>query len=463
MEVSSIFKDLMPHQIEGVKFLSAKSPRKKLLLDECGLGKSAQAIRAADLIFNRYLDLSVDQKALYPVFQVWIVCPAFAVRSWEREIKRWSQWSEKIQKVLTGRTEIDLRAHWVIMSYDIAKTKANDIKEGCPTILVCDEAHFCKRRTSDRAKLVLDRIGSAARHVWLLTGTLFPDKRADAWTLINACDRGKLNFWQFCEKFGYVRKFRVYGREVKEPYGARNEEELLNWIRPFTLMRKAKDHLDLPPFEDREVYIAANKETKAVSGDISKELLKKALMAGHMLKLEEFSQAINILGNAKIEAAVQYVDNLIEQNLGPVVVFATNVSVVEGVASGLAAALSKRFPKNPDLSRVEVFHGGIDAQKRGLLAEEYERGLIQVLVCNIKAAGVNLTLVRGNQAVFVQEPWSPGDLTQARGRIRRIGQKRPCIYHTLLVENSLDETIHEVIRSKKQGSDKFDEAYSANT
>jgi SNF2 family DNA or RNA helicase len=130
------------------------------------------------------------------------------------------------------------------------------------------------------------------------------------------------------------------------------------------------------------------------------------------------------------------------------------------VVEGIKAGLDKHFKGE---KRFEVFNGAVPGDKRGQLAEEYEAGKIDALVCNIQAAGVNLTLVRGSHAVFAQEPWSPGELEQARARIRRIGQTKFCVYHTLLVEKSLDEAVHDSLRSKRKGASDFDKEYARRT
>lgn len=444
---------LKPFQKDNVKFLSAKSPRKKILADEMGLGKTLSSIKAADIVYDRYSSLSFEKKETLPRFQIWVVCPSFAVRSWEREIMRWSRHSDRVQKVLKGVEPVDGAAHWVIMSYDIAKVKAQECEIGVPTIFICDEAHYLKNRESQRTRVVLGRIGAACRQLWLLTGTLFPNKRVDGWTLFNACDEHKYRYWDFAETFGYVRTFRMHGREIKQPYGAKEEGKLIDWIKNFTMMHKASDVLkDLPAFQDIPVYVKPNVHGLKASPKL-RELLGRAIEKGESpINIEELATALRLLGESKISSAVEYCANLIESDSGPLVIFAHNTDVVQGVCEGL----NRHFK---GAKRFEVFNGQVSGEKRGKLAEEYEAGKIDALCCNIQAAGVNLTLVRGSHAVFVQEPWSPGDLEQARARIRRIGQTKFCVYHTLLVDGSLDEVVHDSIRNKRKGTSDFDREY----
>src|SRR5687767_14781861 len=85
--------ELFPYQRDGVDFLASR--RVGLLFDGMGLGKSAQAIRAADQIGAR---------------QLLIVCPAIARTNWERELAKFGLLPRRVQVVTSATEAIDANA-----------------------------------------------------------------------------------------------------------------------------------------------------------------------------------------------------------------------------------------------------------------------------------------------------------------------------------------------------------------
>ena len=55
--------------------------------------------------------------------------------------------------------------------------------------------------------------------------------------------------------------------------------------------------------------------------------------------------------------------------------------------------------------------------------DDFQNGTAQVMVAQIKAGGMAVTLTAAADAVFVQVPWSAGDLKQAADRILRVDDR----------------------------------------
>ena len=100
---TAVFEGLFPYQREGVEFLAARPVA--FLLDGMGLGKSAQGIRAADLIGAPRL---------------LIICPAIARTNWARELAKFALLPRKVQVITSAADTIDADADVVIVSYDLA-------------------------------------------------------------------------------------------------------------------------------------------------------------------------------------------------------------------------------------------------------------------------------------------------------------------------------------------------------
>ena len=72
----------------------------------------------------------------------------------------------------------------------------------------------------------------------------------------------------------------------------------------------------------------------------------------------------------------------------------------------------------------------------------------RVMVANLLAGGVGITLTRASEVVFVELDWTPGNNAQAADRVHRIGQTRPVRARFLALANSVDELIVDALALK---------------
>jgi hypothetical protein len=74
----------------------------------------------------------------------------------------------------------------------------------------------------------------------------------------------------------------------------------------------------------------------------------------------------------------------------------------------------------------------------------------RVAVCQMRAAGVGVTLTAANYLFMLERPWSPADEDQAEHRIIRIGQTRPTFVRRIALEGSIDQPINGVLIRKRR-------------
>jgi hypothetical protein len=72
--------------------------------------------------------------------------------------------------------------------------------------------------------------------------------------------------------------------------------------------------------------------------------------------------------------------------------------------------------------RTARIDGSVTGPRREQVIADFQAGRITALVVQIKAAGIGVTLTRAADLIFVQVPWSAGDLAQMAGRILRADQ-----------------------------------------
>ena len=71
-----------------------------------------------------------------------------------------------------------------------------------------------------------------------------------------------------------------------------------------------------------------------------------------------------------------------------------------------------------------VINGKASLAQRDRITRDYQDGTIAVILANIVAAGVAVTLARGSDALFVETEWLPDLVSHAVDRQHRIAQER---------------------------------------
>jgi SWI/SNF-related matrix-associated actin-dependent regulator of chromatin subfamily A-like protein 1 len=454
---AAAFEDLFPYQCHGVEFLAAR--RIAFLFDGMGLGKSAQAIRAADAISARRL---------------LIICPAIARTNWARELGKFGVLPRKVQAIASAAEAIKPDADVVIVNYELAAKPAirRKLLARRFDVLIADEAQALKSRTARRTRVVYgprcDGQGgliARAERVWLLAGTPMPNHAGELWTHLSALlpeavtvGGRQLTHPEFLERYCALQHTQ-YGPRV---VGNRNTTELRRAIEPHVLRRRVEDVLpDLPAVRWTTVVVdpgEALAELQAAEAGAQLVPLRTVLEAAtaraelaagatadrdalieRTLRTESVALARlrRLTGIAKAKATVELLrDELASGALAKVVVFAHHREVLRIVAAGLG-----RFG-------VVAIDGDTSPRRQQAIDRFQTEPATRVFLGQITAASTAITLTAASHVVFAEASWVPADNLQAAKRCHRIGQVRPVLVRFISLAGSLDEAITAVLRRK---------------
>ncbi len=439
---------LYPYQEEGVRFLMArpkelKRRNHKLLADEQGLGKTAQAIVAAQRL---------------AVKTMLVICPVSVKYNWKRQIQLWGLADEKdIHIVRDTRDSIPSSANIIVVNYDLLRYPfiLKQLRSRLYDVIVFDEAHRLKNMNASRTKLVLGKQGIARQAVvkWALTGTPVQNRPIEFWPILTTMAPGVIEPHGGWVAFG--RHF-CEGR-IDEDYGefdpvtrkkwnfkrASNLAELRERLKPFMLRRELKDvYQQLPALMEETVYLEVPVD------DHPEIIIQKNDPRIARFEDEEFDPEAEmplatirrIIAECKVPQVFQYLDDSL-QSVDKLVVFTYHRKVTEQLAGLLSKA-----GYNP-----VVLYGGVNAEKKQKLVDRFiDDPTSRVFVGQLTASGEGIDGLQKVCAtvVFAEIDWSAGGMLQAKSRLHRIGQTRPVTVRYLIADNTIERVMASVLERK---------------
>jgi hypothetical protein len=446
--------DLMPHQARLLAAVS-EGHRTFLLADEPGLGKTAQALLAAQ-VANAYPLLAV--------------VPNVVKTNWAREAAQWTP--GKTVTVIHGDGEsVDGFADIVVINYEVLDRHVDWIGDHGFRGMVVDEAHYIKNKKSQRSQHVIEVSQRIRRRVarpllMALTGT----------PLINDID-DFLAIWQF---LGWIEE-----RRPGNALMAKLEETGLTPADHAFYPAARSAVVDLGIVRRRKVDVAADIPARRVA-DLQVELegavgrsirdaerqLAKRLVARYQAALEhrrggsvvdgidhalarrvaerevaegaESTTGDNVfamvrrIGQAKAELAADYAAQL-ARSAGKVVFFAKHLDVMD--------AAEELFAKR------DIRYTTIRGDQTGPARQKAIDAFVNdpdsaVIVCSLTAAGVGINLQVASNVVLAELSWTNAEQTQAIDRVHRIGQREPVTAWRIIAAQTIDAKIAELIDSK---------------
>ncbi|KQV24790.1 DEAD/DEAH box helicase [Yonghaparkia sp. Root332] len=444
--------ELMRHQARLIEAVRA-GHRSFLLADEPGLGKTAQALMAANVA---------------QAFPLLVVVPNVVKTNWAREVQRWIP--QRSSTVVHGDgDDLDAFADVIIVNYEILDRHVGWLGRFGFKGMVVDEAHFIKNATSQRSRHV-QALATSIRAVtpkalmMALTGT----------PLINQIEDFRM-IWKF---LGWI--------DDKKPLGelmVKLEETGLTPVDPGFFAEARRCVIDMGIVRRKKVDVASDIPARRIA-DIPVELddeygrsirdSERALIARLVERYRRVAAAREVppvgvdaelvrlvaqseleeskgstngdnvftlvrrIGTAKAVLAADYTAQL-ARNVGKVVFFAKHIDVMDAAEAHFASAGLKSVSVRGDQS-TKARQEAIDA-----FTNDED---VAVIVCSLSAAGVGLNLQAASNVVLAELSWTSAEQTQAIDRVHRIGQELPVTAWRILAAQTIDARIADLIDSK---------------
>ncbi|NLT53929.1 MAG: DEAD/DEAH box helicase [Actinomycetales bacterium] len=397
---------LRGYQSFGARFALAQ--RRVILGDEMGLGKTVQAIAALS-----HLRATGSTHFL-------VVCPASVLVNWTREI---ASRSALTAHRLHGSGRDAAVGTWVrdggvaVTTFE-ALRRLTEAMDGVPiAMLVVDEAHYVKNPGTQRSRSVA-ALADRVDRVLFLTGTPMENRVEEFRRLV---DYLQPELGLGLDADDDVTGADAFRRVVAPAYLRRNQEDVLS---------------ELPELVEVEEWEEFSRADRAAYRD--------AVVAENFMAMRRAAFAA---GSPKTSAKLGRLLEIVEEagvNGRKVVVFSYFRDVLDTVCRALGSLAFGPLT------------GDVPATERQDLVDAFSAADGHaVLVSQILAGGVGVNMQAASVVVICEPQVKPTMEAQAVARAHRMGQVRKVQVHRLLIADSVDERMLEILGAKSELFDSY--------
>lgn len=457
---------LYPYQEVGVAFAVFAGYR-ALIGDSMGLGKTPTSLAI----------LAYAPEKLTPAL---VVAPASVTHNWKREGARWTPGLNFV--VVDSSTRLDTLGEGdvAVVSWGAVSNMFERLQRAGFKSLIIDESHYGKNPKAARTKSVIE-LGAGIPHRLLLSGTAMENRPEELWAQLHiVAPEVFTDAKEFKTKFGSTTKRRVRDIDYFDDRGVDGPDlvlsELRETLRCFMVRRLKSEVLDDLPEKTRSYLwgplpsavkakyeqISSNMEAWLCSLWFAKGLKQAVgLVRESGLSPEEAAETVNadakdiaaaaqmaivvlghlrrLVGEAKAEMAVDWLESYFSQSDEPIVVFVEHQKPLKIIQEGL-----------DDLGISWTYiDGSVPPAQRAKRVAEFQEGKYQVFL-GTRAMAEGVTLTRASNVLFVERWWVPSKEEQAEDRTHRLGQKNAVVVRYLMATDTVDSHIHELVDAKRQ-------------
>lgn len=405
-------------QIEDIQKLL--DLRVGLNANDMGCGKTFQSVVIGESISN--------EKKL-------VICPPTLRINWKKEILHVNP-SANVN-IIYSADDFKVVDGWNIIGYSSLDKFLKELEAEQFQVIFIDEAHYIQAVSnagtpeSNRAFAVL-RLAATANYVFPMTGTPKTNRNKNLFNILRVIrhplTRGKWAFSNYGKTYCDGQN-NGWGWDYN---GNSNDEELNQELVPFMVRHLKKEVL--PNLKKQRIITPVEVDLREYRYEISEYLNNRTNKNAE--DLARLMRARRVLAIQKTGESIDFAKNLIAEDK-KVVIVTCFTDVVK--------AVEKAFKSN-----CVKLVGGMSDEAKDKAITEFQTGKPQVMVMNIVAGGVGVTLTKAYNMIINDFDWTPGNLTQAEDRICRGGQvEEYCnIYYLYADGADMDEVFADTLTDK---------------
>ena len=418
---------LTSDQIDGASFLARSSVA--MLADVPGLGKSAQVVRACDVLGVRSATVLVPNQTLAVNFAA--------------EFEKWTLLGHDTHILRKGADEVPERGI-LFTTYALAsRPEVNrKLRKRYADVLICDEAHALKERDSQRTKTTLRKPGllGSVQKTWLLTGTPAPNHAGELYVFAKITGAWEGGWNAFVERFCVVNE-NAFGIQI---VGSKNHDELKAILAPYYKRRDVVEGRPPLTVDTRYVSAASDVDPYSKLAPANLECVRLAIDTGNwqLADIPAVATVRRAVGLAKADGVADIANAELEGGFKKLLVFAWHSDVIDRLAAKIPGSVK--------------FDGRTSQKERESIYARFQTDdSLRCIVAQMTAAGTGLTLTAANRVLIAEPAWTPDVNDQAIARAWRKGQLSPVLASFVALKGSLDQRITAALHRKSEDVARF--------
>ncbi len=409
------------------------------LADDMGLGKTVQVLALLEMRRRAQAGPTL------------VVVPRSLVFNWKAEAQRFTPQMRVLDH--TGITRTRAADHFsqfdlIVTTYGTLRRDAAYLKDMVFDYVILDEAQNIKNAGTEAAKATRLLRG---KHRLVMSGTPIENRLADLWSLFEFLNPGML---------GAVSVFR---RLVGNEASADGRQILARALRPFILRRtKQQVAKDLPEKLEQTIFCELDEKQRKLYDELREHYRQKLLakvdadginkskmqVLEALLRLRQAACHPGLIDKARTNESSAKLDALAEQ-LNEVLAEGHKALVFSQFTSFLSL-LRQRLDK--EKTPYEYLDG--KTRDRQAKVERFQTDdACKLFLISLKAGGVGLNLTAADYVFLLDPWWNPAVESQAIDRTHRIGQTRRVFAYRLIAQNTVEEKVLELQKSKRDLAD----------
>jgi superfamily II DNA or RNA helicase len=426
---------LYDYQLRGAIFAACRG--RTILGDDMGLGKSVQALAAAEILARTR-----------GIAKVLVVAPASVKYQWDSEIRKFT---DRPVQLIDGTIE-ERRAQYAqptfyrLVNYEQATRDLDALNAWQPDLVVLDEAQRIKNWEAKTSRAVKKL---RSRYALVLTGTPLENKLEELYSIVAFVDDRRLG-----PAFQFLHDHRILD-ENWNLVGYRNLAAIREKLAPIFLRRTRADVLgQLPDRTDKTVFVELAPEQRVLYDEQRRALVR--LIAKPYLTDVDRKRILSCLANLRMVCDSTYLLDK-QTNVSPkldefaelVAELLTDPSHKAVVFSQWETMLQKAAERLDGLGVGHtLLHGRIPGKDRKALINRFHSDPTCRVFLSTDAGGTGLNLQTADTVINLEVPWNPAVLEQRVARVHRMGQSRPVRVVHLVARDTIEERVLRSIERK---------------
>lgn len=363
-------------------------------------------------------------------------------------------WREKIAMLSDEQQAALASIQLEIVSYDLL-WRRKEYAEGTFDAVVYDESHYIKSPSANRTKACI-KLASRAKYRYILTGTPTSNGQlCNLWSQFAAIDPitvrasngrefvyprclGGDSYYKWIQRVAYLNKWN-------KPYKYKDVAAIQEVMGEVSYRITKEECLDLPEkLPDEILYVNLESTLKRDYREMVKNsaIVSLDTLAGNpltrSLRLRQMCSGFIDTENgdhieykcSKLAVLKEFLADYEEK----FVVFCEFRHSIDAVSALLR--------------KMGVRHVTLDGRSKGDEWREFQDdSKVQAIVCQYQSGSAGIDLFAADMVIFY-EPTLRSDLNeQAKDRIHRVGQTRPCSYFYMLTSGTIEFAIYSALRN----------------